>query len=113
MYVAQKLNLAVETRSSKVGFETSKSRETDDGWVSLILTRGRPGDFHLGKEGRSSLYRLILSPRVRVAERKRKPHLRMEAEDGSICTTADGCRMPCMGLMQRMSHNAPASFLNT
>lgn len=52
MYVAQKLNLAVETRSSKLGFETSKSRETDDGWVSLILTRGRPGDFHLGKEGR-------------------------------------------------------------
>lgn len=52
MYVAQKLNLAVETRSSKLGFETSKSRETDDGWVSLILIQGRPGDFHLGKEGR-------------------------------------------------------------
>lgn len=52
MHVAQKLNLAVETRNSKLGFETSKSRETDDGWVSLILTRGRPGDFHLGKEGR-------------------------------------------------------------
>lgn len=51
MYVAQKLNLAVETRSSKLGFETSKSRETDDGWGELDPHPG-PSRRFPSREGR-------------------------------------------------------------